>query len=172
VTIKPALRLFHPPKDPETTPIIMGCAGTGLAPFLAFLEERSIQAKSGLKLAPAHLFIGCRHPERDALLKKELTQWETNGIVKVFYAFSQAREVSDGCKHVQDRIWNERGLVKRGMLEANSVFYVCGGHGVGKSIEEVMKRIYRDINGEEKKKEADDWFQGLKSNRYITEIFS
>lgn len=153
-------------------PIIMACAGTGLAPFRGFLEERAHQAKAGQKLAPAHLFLGCRSPKKDALLKDELFKWEQDGNVKVHYAFSKASEHSDGCKHVQDRIWNERALIKKGMFEGNSRFFVCGGGGVGKSVEAVMKRIYQDVNGDDQDKAAESWFQGLKANRYVTEIFA
>lgn len=172
VTAKPALRLFHPPSDPDSMPIIMACAGTGLAPFRGFLEERVHQTKAGGKLAPAHLFVGCRSPEKDALVKDELSQWESEGVVNVHYAFSKASDQSDGCTHVQDRIWNERALIKKNMFEGNSRFFVCGGAGVGRSVEDVMKRIYKDINGEGEDKAAESWFQGLKANRYVTEIFS
>lgn len=172
VNIKPALRLFHTPSDPESMPIIMACAGTGLAPFRGFLEERAMQSKRGLKLAPAHLFIGCRSPEKDALLKEELSQWEAQDIVRIYYAFSKTSGQSNGCKYVQDRIWSERALIKRGMLQGNSRFLVCGGGGVGRSVEDVMKRIYKDVNEEEEGKAAESWFQGLKANRYVTEIFS
>jgi cytochrome P450/NADPH-cytochrome P450 reductase len=153
-------------------PIIMACAGTGLAPFRGFIEERAFEAEEGKKLAPAFLFVGCRHPERDALLYEELKNWEQQGIVEVFYAFSQDIVSSDGCKHVQDRIWNERALVKKGMFEGNARMYVCGGAAVGKSVEDVMKRIYLEINGPDSARASEDWFQGLKANRYVTEIFS
>ena len=51
---------FVPPEDPAT-PVVMIATGTGLAPFMAFLEERSA---SGLQ---NHLYFGCRHPELDYL---------------------------------------------------------------------------------------------------------
>ncbi|KAI6781323.1 Bifunctional cytochrome P450/NADPH--P450 reductase ascE [Emericellopsis cladophorae] len=172
VIVKPALRLFHPPPDPESMPVIMACAGTGLAPFRGFVEERAFEAKQGRKLAQALLFIGCRHPERDALLYEEFQRWEHEGIVKLFYAFSRDADAADGCKHVQDRIWNERALIKRGMFEGNARMYVCGGAGVGRSVEDVMKRIYMEVNGSNSARASEDWFQGLKANRYVTEIFS
>jgi cytochrome P450 / NADPH-cytochrome P450 reductase len=172
VTVKPAVRLFRPPADIEKTPVIMSCAGTGLAPFRGFVEERATQAQAGRKLAPAHLFIGCRHPDKDALLQKELRQWEKSGVVKVFYAFSRASKQSKGCKHVQDRLWNERALVKKGIFEDDAKFYVCGGAGLGKSVEEVMKKIYKDFSVKKTEEEVEAWFQGLKSDRYASEIFT
>lgn len=65
---------FHPPRDIENTPVIMFCAGTGLAPFRGFIQERAIQIQAGRKLAPAYIFIGCTHPDKDMLFKEELQQ--------------------------------------------------------------------------------------------------
>ncbi|KPM34016.1 Bifunctional P-450:NADPH-P450 reductase [Neonectria ditissima] len=169
VAVKPALRLFHPPTDVENTPVIMACAGTGLAPFRAFVQERSVHAQAGRNLAPAYLFIGCRDPSKDTLLQEELRQWEKLDIVKVFYAFSQASEQSSGCKYVQDRIWKEREIVERVIVNGKGIIYVCGGAGVGKGVEEVMKRIY---SLETRANTAEQWVQDLKSSRYAREIFS
>ncbi|KAH7006759.1 cytochrome P450 [Ilyonectria destructans] len=172
VSTKPALRLFHPPTDIENTPVIMACAGTGLAPFRAFVQERSAHAQSGRTLAPAYLFIGCRDPDKDALLQEELKQWEKSGNVKVFYAFSQASEQSGGCAYVQDRIWKEREIVERVILNGQGILYVCGGTGVGKGVEEVMKKIYGHGDSQVTDKIAEQWLRDLKSSRYAREIFS
>ncbi|KAF7562617.1 hypothetical protein G7046_g1524 [Stylonectria norvegica] len=172
IAVKPALRLFHPPTNIENTPVIMACAGTGLAPFRAFVQERATHAQAGRKLAPAYLFIGCRDPEKDKLLRDELQQWEKSGVVTLFYAFSRASEKSDGCKYVQDRLWKEREIVEKYILEGEGIFYVCGSAGMGGGVEDVMKKIYANKNGKDKIKEAEDWVQGLRSSRYASEIFT
>lgn len=132
-----------------------------------------MQIQAGRKLAPAYLFIGCKHPEKDALFHEELQQWEKDGVVELFYAFSGARDQSKGCKHVQDRIWEEREVVKREIFDNGAKIYVCGSAGVGKSGEEVMKRIYEDAAGEPKtEEEVEFWFQALKPDRYACDIFT
>lgn len=85
VAVKPSHGNFHPPADLENTPAIMFCAGTGLAPFRGFVQERAIQIRGGRKLAPAYLFIGCANPESDVLFREELSQWEKEGVVKLFW---------------------------------------------------------------------------------------
>ncbi|KAF7554690.1 hypothetical protein G7Z17_g2691 [Cylindrodendrum hubeiense] len=172
VSVKPALRLFHPPADLENTPVIMACAGTGLAPFRAFVQERSTHFQSGRKLAPAYLFIGCRDPTKDALLQDELAQWEKSGIVKVFYAFSKATEKSHGCKYVQDRIWREREIIETCVLEGQGNLYVCGSAGVGNGVDDVLKKIHGNKNHETTEMTTEEWVQNLKSTRYAREIFS
>jgi cytochrome P450/NADPH-cytochrome P450 reductase len=42
VAVRPSQTAFHPPPDPAV-PIIMICAGSGVAPFHGFLQERAIQ---------------------------------------------------------------------------------------------------------------------------------
>jgi len=49
VAVWPAHLAFHPPEY-LATPIILLCAGTGIAPFLGFLQERAIKNASGQAL--------------------------------------------------------------------------------------------------------------------------
>ena len=59
--------------------MIMVCAGTGLAPFRGFLQDRALRAAAatdGVQPAPALLFFGCDHPDVDFLYRDELAEWE------------------------------------------------------------------------------------------------
>ncbi|CAG8961894.1 hypothetical protein HYFRA_00013694 [Hymenoscyphus fraxineus] len=174
VAIKPS-HGFHPPTDIENTPLIMFCAGTGLAPFRGFVQERALQIKAGRKLAPAYLFIGCQHPEQDQLFKEEFAQWEKEGVVTCFYAYSQAKEQSRGCGYVQERIWEEREDMKK-VFESGAKLYVCGSAGVGTGVEEVLKRIYKEAalaKGKDKtEEEIEEWWVGVRSDRYASDVFA
>ncbi|QSZ36198.1 hypothetical protein DSL72_007324 [Monilinia vaccinii-corymbosi] len=175
VAVKPSRGTFHPPNYVENTPVIYICAGTGLAPFRGFVQERALQIAAGRKLAPAHLFIGCGHPEKDALFSEELKKWEADEAVKLYYAFSKAPELSKGCRHVQDRIWEEREELKK-VFESGAKLYVCGSSIVGESVSVIVKKIYAeavDLLGETKTdEEVEDWFQGIKNDRYASDIFT
>jgi len=174
VAVKPSHGNFHPPADIENTPVIMFCAGTGLAPFRGFVQERAIQIQAGRKLAPAYLFIGCAHPEKDALFSDELSQWEKDGIVKLFYAFSKASSDSKGCRYVQDRLWEEREEMVKVFNEGASL-YVCGSSMVGEGVASTTKRIYQEAAESLGKTKSDDeveaWFAGIKSDRYASDVF-
>ncbi|ELR05538.1 hypothetical protein VC83_09239 [Pseudogymnoascus destructans] len=175
VTVKESHSNFHPPRDIANTPVIMLCAGTGLAPFRGFIQERAIQFQAGRKIAPAYLFIGCTHPEKDALFKDELQQWTTDGIVKVFYAFSTATEESKGCRHVQDRLWEERDEMAK-VFNNGAKLFVCGSRMVGEGVAAMTKKIFQthyDTIGKPKTdEEVESWFQDMKSDRYSSDVFA
>ncbi|PSR83575.1 cytochrome P450 [Coniella lustricola] len=183
MNIRPALHLFRPPTEVEahSTPIIMICAGSGLAPFRAFLQERTElmrrmrSADDRRPLAPAYLFIGCRRPDADRLLAEELAMWAENSNVQMFYAFSQDPSQSSGCKYVQDRVWKEREVVTKHVMNGPGRIYVCGGTGMGKGVDECLKTIYSGVMGrgigDKDVEAADRWVDELKTSRYAREIF-
>jgi cytochrome P450/NADPH-cytochrome P450 reductase len=175
VAVKPSHGNFHPPNDVENTPVIMFCAGTGLAPFRGFIEERAIQAKAGRKLAPAYLFIGCGHPDKDALFSNELKQWEKDGLVKLYYAYSKAKNVTKGCRHVQDRLWEEREEMTQ-VFNEGAKLYVCGSSMVGEGVAATTKRIFQDaaeaLGKTKTDEECEAWFEWVKSDRYASDVFA
>lgn len=175
VAVKPSHGNFHPPNDIENTPVIMFCAGTGLAPFRGFVQERAMQIRAGRKLALAYLFIGCAHPEKDALFKDELQQWEKDGVVKLFFAYSRASEQSKGCRHIQDRLWEERDEMEKAFRDGAKL-YVCGSSMVGEGVANMTKRIYQDAAEAAGIPKTDDdienWFLGIKSDRYSSDVFA
>ena len=71
VAIRSATKGFQLPAEPHKTPIVCVGAGTGLAPFRAFVQERAIMRARGQALAPAVLFYGCRDPAVDDLYRDE-----------------------------------------------------------------------------------------------------
>ena len=68
--------------------MIMIGAGTGLAPFRGFLQERAAQRRRG-PVATSLLFFGCRTSEDDYLYEDELSRYEADGVVKVDAVFSR-----------------------------------------------------------------------------------
>ncbi|KAJ9114037.1 hypothetical protein QFC22_005857 [Naganishia vaughanmartiniae] len=93
--VRPSNEGFHPPADPMI-PMIMGCAGSGIAPFRSFIQERALQKASGRKVGPALLFYGCHSPNTDLLYDEEMAEWQRQGVVSVRHAFSRATGESEG----------------------------------------------------------------------------
>jgi cytochrome P450/NADPH-cytochrome P450 reductase len=172
VSVRPSQAAFHPPESLET-PIVMVCAGSGIAPFRGFLQDRALRASQagGAGPAPALLFFGCAHPDVDFLYRDELLAWEQAGVVSVRPAFSQAPEV--GGKFVQDRLWSDRAdvveLVRRG-----AVLYVCGdGRRMAPAVHETCVRIYQEATGCAPEA-AEQWMDDMerKHGRYVADVFA
>lgn len=102
LAVRPSSKGFHPPSDPSV-PMVLFAAGSGMAPFRGFLQERATQAQAGRQVAKSVLFFGCRKPDEDYLYSdKELAEWKELGIVDLRPTFSRAPEQSEGHKYVQE----------------------------------------------------------------------
>lgn len=173
LTIKKSHAAFHLPRD-EATPIIMLAAGTGLAPFHGFVQERAAKIAAGKKLGQALLFIGCRSPTEDKIYEDELAKWEDEGVVKIFYAYSRKSDQSEGCKYVQDRLWRERELVTE-LFDEGARAYICGSGRVGKGITEVVAKMVVENAGKQGKtltlEEGVKWWENLRNERFAVDVF-
>ena len=170
VAVRPPNAAFHPPASPET-PIIMACAGTGVAPFHGFLQERALQKQHGQKVGPALLFFGCDAPDVDFLYQEELKSWEDAGVVRVHSAFSHQPEA--GAKYVQDRLWQDRHEVET-LFRQNAHIYVCGdGKRMAPAVRETFVRIYQEA-AQVSFEAANSWADELErtSTRYVADVFA
>nr|HPI09304.1 assimilatory sulfite reductase (NADPH) flavoprotein subunit [Saprospiraceae bacterium] len=109
---------FKLPAD-DATDIIMVGPGTGVAPFRAFVEERSERSASGKNW----LFFGNPHFETDFLYQIEwLNHLKRGTLDRLDVAFSRDQ---------QDKIYVQNRLAERSRLiferlENGAHFYVCG----------------------------------------------
>ncbi|KAJ5594210.1 Bifunctional cytochrome NADPH reductase [Penicillium hispanicum] len=150
ITIRPSNTGFKPPSDLQT-PMIMACAGSGLAPFRGFVMDR-VQKIRGRrssgeadlpdtdKPAKAVLYVGCRTKGQDDIHAAELAEWASQGAVEVRWAYSRPTDGTPG-QHVQDLMLEDReNLVK--LFEQGARIYVCGSTGVGGAVRNACKEIF------------------------------
>lgn len=169
VALRPSHAGFHLPED-LSRPVLMACAGTGLAPFRAFVEERAVRIAAGEKLGKAMLFFGCNAPDEDDMYKEEFDRWEGIGAVEVRRAFTFAAEKSEGCKFVQHRVYKDREELVE-LFKRDAYMYICGAGAVGTALVETVKKIYMEFK-ECWEEEAKVWFEGLRGERYWADVFS
>jgi cytochrome P450/NADPH-cytochrome P450 reductase len=161
---------FHPPASPET-PMVMVCAGTGLAPFRGFLQERAMQAQNGRSVGPALLFFGCDHPDVDYLYRDELAAWQAAGIVSVRPAFYKTPQ--GDVTFVQHRVWQDRADVADLFRRGASVF-VCGdGRHMAPAVRQTFVRIYQEASSATAE-EAEAWVDRIEreTGRYVSDVFA
>ena len=174
VAVRPSHQAFHPPVEVAKTPIIMLCAGTGVAPFRGFVQQRAEQIDAGREVAPALFFIGCRHPERDALYSDEFRYWAGKGAVDLRYAFSQDPERSEGCRYVQDRLWKDRND-SRDLWWKGARIYVCGSSKMAEEVDRTLVEIH--VENIEKRgekvtlEEGEEWLRKIRNERFASDVF-
>ncbi|MFY0581783.1 hypothetical protein ACN28S_52660 [Cystobacter fuscus] len=160
---------FHPPAS-NATPIILVGAGTGLAPFRGFIQERALRHARGEAAGPALFFFGCDHPEVDFLYREELAAWEREGVVKVLPAFF--RQPEGDVMFVQHRLWKEREQVKA-LLAQGAMFFLCGdGRRMAPAVRETLARIHQETVGCSEA-EATAWLEGMETQgRLVADVFA
>ncbi len=170
VAVRPSNDLFHPPSNPET-PMIMACAGTGLAPFHGFLQERARQAQSGRTVGKALLFFGCDHPDVDYIYKDELAAWEAAGVVSVRPAYF--KQPQGDVAFVQHRLWQDRADVAE-LFQQGATVYVCGdGRRMAPAVRETFVRIYQEAMNKSAE-DAERWAERVEreTGRYVSDVFA
>jgi sulfite reductase (NADPH) flavoprotein alpha-component len=122
VYVKPN-RHFRLPKEGDR-PIIMIGAGTGVAPYRAFVEERAeTGAQSGAKRGPSWLIFGARHFTTDFLYQLEWQEYLASGaLTRLDPAFSRDQPEK---VYVQQRIAEEADRLRSWVADGAHI-YVCG----------------------------------------------
>ncbi|KAK9364698.1 cytochrome P450, partial [Lipomyces kononenkoae] len=177
VSVRPSHAPFHLPLDAGHTPIVCIAAGTGIAPFRGFIQERAAMIGAGRTLAPCLLFFGCRDANADDLYGEEMDRWQAMGAVDVRRAYSQHTDHpgAAGCKYVQDRLYHDRFDVCQLWREGARV-YVCGSRKVGEGVRQVAMKIMAGLDKEHEsqemsEEEVEKWFQSIRNERYATDVF-
>jgi cytochrome P450 / NADPH-cytochrome P450 reductase len=173
---------FRPPDDPQL-PMIMIGAGTGLAPFRGFLQERAAQRAGGVPVATSLLFFGCRTSDDDYLYEDELSRYEADGVVKVDAVFS--REGNPQRRYVQDAIIQRSDEVWDLIANKRANIYVCGNaNTMAPGVRTALIQVFR-MNSSELRASAsheqlqepastdgNNWLAGLRAEgRFLEDIW-
>jgi cytochrome P450 / NADPH-cytochrome P450 reductase len=159
---------FRLPADPAI-PVIMIGAGTGIAPFRGFCQQREGLAASGQRLGEALLIVGCRHPQADSLYADELQRFHDSGIVQVAHGYSRVPGMPR--VYVQDRIAELGDTVWR-LLESGAQVYVCGASVMSEGVGMALTALYREHTGADTD-EAAAWLRRLSDDgRYHVDVWA
>lgn len=155
---------FKLPKD-DTTPIILIGAGTGIAPFRSFIEERAELGSEG----KSWLFFGDQHFVTDFLYQTEWQTWITEGaLTNLTVAFSRD---TDQKVYVQHRL-QENATEVYEWLQQGAVIYVCGDEKtMAADVDKTLRAIVEQQGGKTAD-EADQYINELKDQqRYQRDVY-
>lgn len=155
---------FRPPAD-ASTPMVMVGPGTGVAPFVGFLQERRALGHR----APNWLFFGEQHRASDFYYEDELTGLLDEGTLdRLDTAFSRDQRNK---VYVQDRM-REHGPELWRWLQDGAHFYVCGD---ASRMAKDVDRALRDIavaHGGMAEAEASAYVKQLAAaKRYVRDVY-
>lgn len=171
---------FRLPAD-LSVPIIMIAAGSGIAPFRSFWQERQLQVKSragGRRLSQATnsgigkmvLFFGCRSSNVDQLYADEMDQLLAKGVLhEVYLALSQ--ETGSDKMYVQDEVLKQRTLIYWWLSKESAHIYVCGDARMADGVRRSLIKMY-EFEGQLNELGAQDAFDDLRDQgRYHEDIY-
>ncbi|MFG3280416.1 molybdopterin-dependent oxidoreductase [Streptomyces sp. NPDC048111] len=155
---------FRPPADPGT-PMIMVGPGTGVAPFVGFLEEREARGHGG----PNWLFFGEQRAATDFYYRQDLEAHRASGhLDRLDLAFSRDQRNK---VYVQDRM-RENGARLWGWLRDGAHFYVCGDRGrMAKDVDQALREVVA-THGKMDEDEAAAHVRRLSAEkRYVRDVY-
>ncbi|WP_369173029.1 molybdopterin-dependent oxidoreductase [Streptomyces sp. R28] len=155
---------FRPPAD-AATPMVMVGPGTGVAPFVGFLQERHALGHK----APNWLFFGEQHRASDFYYEDELTALLDGGaLARLDTAFSRDQRNK---VYVQDRM-REHGPELWRWLQDGAHFYVCGDASrMAKDVDQALRDI-AVAHGGLTEAEASAYVKQLAAaKRYVRDVY-
>jgi sulfite reductase (NADPH) flavoprotein alpha-component len=155
---------FRPPAD-SGTPMVMVGPGTGVAPFVGFLEQRRALGHRG----PNWLFFGEQHKATDFYYEDELTGFLADGtLARLDTAFSRDQRTK---VYVQDRM-REHGPLLWSWLQDGAHFYVCGDASrMAKDVDQALRDIAVLHGGLDQAGAAAYVKQLATDKRYVRDIY-
>jgi sulfite reductase (NADPH) flavoprotein alpha-component len=157
VFLEPNTR-FRLPQD-ASAPLILVAAGTGVAPYRAFLQQLEDEGSS----RDVWLIFGNPHLRTDFLYQREWLNWRSSGLLtRIDCAFSrdQAKKryvqhvISDHSAEVND--WLNRG----------AHVYLCGALAMGQAVESALQESIAHQRGLDPSAAA-DVISGLRRERRL-----
>ena len=155
---------FRLPEDPST-PVIMVGPGTGLAPFRAYLEERTAVGAPGKNW----LIFGEQRHKCDFFYKEQLEELQKQGVLTRFdTAFSRDQPNKI---YVQHRMLEQSKEIFD-WLESGAHFFVCGDAArMAKDVDLALHQIIEKHGGKTQEQAAEYVETLRKEKRYKRDVY-
>ncbi|KAH7348232.1 cytochrome P450 reductase 2 [Pyrenochaeta sp. MPI-SDFR-AT-0127] len=143
----------------SSTPLVLISAGTGFAPFRAFLQERAKLYAIGKPVGKILLFFGCRDQD-DFIYCEEIEkiQAQLGDRLEVITAFS--RSLGKQKMYVQDRVAEHADKVLQ-LLDSGANMYICGKASMAREVDMKLETAVSQTK-DLREMEVKAWADGLK----------
>ncbi|XP_033905906.1 NADPH--cytochrome P450 reductase-like isoform X2 [Acipenser ruthenus] len=154
-----------------STPVIMIGPGTGIAPFVGFIQERAWLKQQGKEVGETVLYYGCRHRNEDFLYQEELEQFEKDGVLtqlNVAFSRDQAEKV-----YVQHLLKKNKENLWKLIHTDNAHIYICGdARNMARDVQNTFYEIASEL-GSMTHTQAVDYVKKLMTKgRYSQDVWS
>lgn len=155
---------FKLPPNPKR-PIILIAAGTGIAPFRAFIQERAAMSTIGnMAFGPMLFLFGCRNASEFLYADEFRDAQKALPGLEIHTAFSRA----ENKEYVQHKFYALKDKVVN-LLEDGAALYICGSADMAREVREVLGRIVAEGFGWDEER-AEKYITGdMKRERRLQE---
>ena len=151
--------------DDTSAPIVMIGAGTGVAPYRAFLQERSLAGTVGENW----LFFGDRNFATDFLYQTDWQKFLKQGVLNRFdVAFSRDQKEKI---YVQDKLYQHRKEIYHWLIDG-AYFYLCGDKdNMAKDVKNTLLKIIQEESGYSIEKSEELFRKIRKEKRFQEDVY-
>ncbi|KAI9322855.1 hypothetical protein BX666DRAFT_1898968 [Dichotomocladium elegans] len=177
---------FTLPTDTQRPLVLIG-PGTGIAPFIGFLEHRQQQRRirksmGGVGVNPARdlaaefgpiwVYYGFRERAKDFLFEQELKQFKEDKTI-THLGLAVSREAGEGKTYVQDLIRQDAAELHDLIINKDAAIYVCGdAKGMAKGVNDALAEMlceYEKIEPLAANKMLVEW---MGSRKYLRDLWA
>uniref|UniRef100_A0A672MF76 NADPH--hemoprotein reductase n=1 Tax=Sinocyclocheilus grahami TaxID=75366 RepID=A0A672MF76_SINGR len=155
----------------STNPVIMVGPGTGIAPFMGFVQERGWLKEQGKDIGETVLYYGCRYKNEDFLYQEELEEFEKTGVLtalNVAFSRDQAEKV-----YVQHLLKKNKEAVWRLVHSDNAHIYICGdARNMARDVQNAFYEIAEELGGLSRAQAVDYVKKLMTKGRYSQDVWS
>ena len=147
--------------DNLTTPMLMICTGSGIAPFISFLEELEFDKNKNNNKYETYLIFGSKNKKSDFICEKNLEYFKKNEILTEYYtAFSRDQKEKIYVQDVLEKEFSKEKM-KELIFDKGMKIYICGSLSMGNAVNKKLG----DIIGDESKEKI------IKNNQLMSEMW-
>ena len=156
-------RRFRLPDD-RGIPLILVSAGTGIAPYRAFLQQ--LEAEN--ERPETWLIFGNPHLRTDFLYQREWLDWRQKGLItRIDGAFS--RDQAD--KRYVQHVLLEQGELIEQWLSNKARVYICGGLAMGQEVETALREVLAAQRGLDASEAAEHVADLRREGRLLKDLY-